>query len=77
MAISREHLIPVRRPHEKRQAELDTALSDNIQDRKKLQGQLDQVEAERDPVPCEPEFWVRRQRPGGSDRRGGTFLAAG
>ncbi len=27
MAISREHLIPVRRPHERRQAELDKALS--------------------------------------------------
>ena len=37
MAISREHLIPVRRPHEKRQAELDKALSDNVEDRKKLQ----------------------------------------
>jgi vacuolar-type H+-ATPase subunit I/STV1 len=63
MAISREHLIPVRRPYEKRQAELDKALSDNVEDRKKLQAQLDQVEAERDPVPGDPEFWERRQRP--------------
>jgi uncharacterized protein (TIGR02680 family) len=73
MAISREHLIPVRRPHEKRQAELDTALSDNVEGRKKLRGQLDQVEAERDPVPGEPEFWVRRQRPGGVTAEGAPF----
>jgi hypothetical protein len=65
MAISREHLIPVRRPREKRRAELDKALSDNAEDRKKLQLQLDQIEAERDPVPGDPEFWQRRQRPEG------------
>jgi uncharacterized protein (TIGR02680 family) len=73
MAISREHLIPVRRPHEKRQAELDKALSDNVEDRKKLQVQLDQVEAERDPVPGDPEFWERRQRPEGVTAEGAPF----
>jgi uncharacterized protein (TIGR02680 family) len=73
MAISREHLIPVRRPHEKRQAELDRALSDNVEDRKKLQVQLDQVVAERDPVPGDPEFWKRRQRPEGVTAEGAPF----
>ena len=73
MAISREHLIPVRRPHEKRQAELDKALSDNAEDRKKLQLQLDQVEAEHDPVPGDPEFWQRRERPEGVTTEGAPF----
>lgn len=73
MAISREHLIPVRRPHEKRQAELDKALSDNVEDRKKLQLQLDQIEAERDPMPSDPEFWQRRQRPEGVTAEGAPF----
>jgi DNA repair exonuclease SbcCD ATPase subunit len=73
MAISREHLIPVRRPHEKRQAELDRALSDNVVDRRKLQVQLDQVEAERDPVPGDPEFWERRRRPEGVTAEGAPF----
>ena len=73
MAISREHLIPVRRPYEKRQAELDKAVSDNVEDRKKLHVQLDQVEAERDPVPGDPEFWERRQRPEGVSAEGAPF----
>jgi uncharacterized protein (TIGR02680 family) len=73
MAISREHLIPVRRPHEKRQAELDRALSDNAEDRKKLQLQLDQIEAEHDPVPGDPQFWQRRQRPEGVTAEGAPF----
>jgi len=73
MAISREHLIPVRRPREKRRAELDKALSDNAEDRKKLQLQLDQIEAERDPVPGDPEFWQRRQRPEGVTAEGAPF----
>ena len=73
MAIGREHLIPVRRPHEKRQAELDKALSDNAEDRKKLQLQLDQIEAEHDPVPGDPEFWQRRERPEGVTAEGAPF----
>jgi hypothetical protein len=73
MAISREHLIPVRRPHEKRQAELDKALSDNVEDRKKLRLQLDQIETERDPMPGDPEFWQRRQRPEGVTAEGAPF----
>jgi uncharacterized protein (TIGR02680 family) len=73
MAISREHLIPVRRPHEKRQAELDKALSDNVEDRRKLQLQVDQIEAERDPVPGDPEFWQRRKRPEGVTAEGAPF----
>lgn len=73
LAINREHLIPVRRPHEKRQAELDKALNDNVEERKTLQVQLDQVEAERDPVPGDPEFWERRQRPEGVTAEGAPF----
>jgi hypothetical protein len=73
VAISREHLIPVRRPHAKREAELGKALSDNVEDRKKLQLQLDQVEAERDPVPGDPEFWQRRRRPQGVTAEGAPF----
>jgi hypothetical protein len=65
MAIGRDHLIPVRRPYEKRKAELETAIEDNVRYRKGLQTELSQVEKERDPVPCDPEFWIRRQRPEG------------
>jgi prefoldin subunit 5 len=35
--------------------------------------QLDQVEAERDPVPGDPEFWERRQRPEGVTAEGAPF----
>jgi len=73
MAISREHLIPARRPYEKQQADLGKALSDNAEEREKLQVQLDQVEAEQDPVPGDPEFWKRRQRPGGVTPEGAPF----
>jgi uncharacterized protein (TIGR02680 family) len=73
LAINREHLIPARRPHEKRQAELNSALSDNVEDRKKLSTELDLVEKERDPVPGNPEFWVRRQRPEGATIAGAPF----
>ena len=73
MAINREHLIPARRPHGKRQVELDKALRDNVEDRRKLQAKLDQVETERDPVPGDPEFWERRQRPEGVTAAGAPF----
>lgn len=73
MAIGRDHLIPVRRPHEKRKAELETAIGINVGDRKGLQAELDQVDKERDPVPSDPELWLRRQRPEGvmATRRSG------
>jgi hypothetical protein len=35
--------------------------------------QLDQVEAERDPVPGDPEFWERRHRPEGVTAEGAPF----
>lgn len=73
MAINREHLVPGRRPQEKRKAELDKALSDNVEGRKKLQTRLDQVEAEQDPVPGDPELWKRRQRPKGVTAVGAPF----
>lgn len=73
MAIGRDHLIPVRRPHEKRKAELETAIRDNVRGREGLQTELNQVEKERDPVPGDPEFWIRRQRPEGVTAAGAPF----
>ncbi|HXS64120.1 MAG TPA: SbcC/MukB-like Walker B domain-containing protein [Streptosporangiaceae bacterium] len=73
MAISRDHLIPIRRPYEKRKAELETAIEDNVRDRNGLQAELSQVEKEQDPIPCDPEFWTRRQRPEGVTAAGAPF----
>ena len=73
MAIGRDHLIPVRRPHEKRKAELETAIEDNVRNHKRLQAELNQVENERDPIPRDPEYWTRRQRPEGVTAAGAPF----
>lgn len=73
MTISREYLVPARRPLEKRQAGLEKDLSDNVEEREKLRARLDQVEAERDPVPGDPELWKRRQRPEGVTTAGAPF----
>jgi hypothetical protein len=67
-AIGRDHLIPVRRPHDQRRAALDRDLTVNTTARKALHAQLGLIEAEREPSPRDPEFWLRRQRPEGSPR---------
>jgi uncharacterized protein (TIGR02680 family) len=64
-AISRDHLLPARRPLEKRHAELDGALRDNATAQRDAEAELDAVETERDPRPGDPEFWLRRERPEG------------
>jgi hypothetical protein len=72
-AIGRDHLIPVRRPHDQRRAALDRDLIDKATAREALQAQLDLVEAERDPSPRDPEFWIRRRRPEGITTIGAPF----
>jgi len=64
-AINRDHLIPARRPQEERRAELESALTANDKELSTVQKEIDSAEAERDPRPRDPEFWVRRQRPEG------------
>ena len=64
-AISRDHLLPSRRPLEKRHAELDGALRDNATARTDAEAELAAVETEHDPRPGDPEFWLRRERPEG------------
>jgi hypothetical protein len=72
-AINRDHLIPVRRPHEERRVALESSMTANVRERKPLQEQLDSAEAERDPRPRDPEFWIRRQRPEGVTADGAPF----
>ena len=72
-AIGRDHLIPVRRPHDQHRAALDRDLTVNTTARKALQAQLGSIEAERDPSPRDPEFWLRRQRPEGVTTIGAPF----
>ena len=72
-AINRDHLIPVRRPQEERRAALESALTANDKERSAVQKELDSAEAERDPRPRDPEFWVRRQRPEGVAVGGAPF----
>jgi hypothetical protein len=71
--INREHLIPVRRPYGDRRAVLEGDLARNAEERRAAQEQLDAAEAERDPRPRDPEFWVRRQRPDGVTTDGAPF----
>ena len=73
MAITQEHLIPVRRPIEKSRAELAKDMKDNVKEREKLKAELERVEKERDPVPGSPQFWQRRQRPEGVTAAGAPF----
>jgi uncharacterized protein (TIGR02680 family) len=63
--ISREHLVPARRPLDKQHAELDSALRDNAAGRAAAEAELAAVEASRDPRPRDPELWSRRKRPEG------------
>jgi regulator of replication initiation timing len=72
-AIGRAHLIPVRRPYDGRRAALDRDLTDNATARKALQARLGLIEAERDPSPRDPEFWLRRRRPEGVTTTGAPF----
>ncbi|MGH3159326.1 MAG: hypothetical protein ACRDNF_22520, partial [Streptosporangiaceae bacterium] len=69
-AVSRDHLIPVRRPLDKQHAELDRALRDNAIARASAEAELANVTAERDPRPRDPEFWLRRDRPDGVSAEG-------
>lgn len=64
-AVSRDHLIPVRRPLDQRRAELNRALRDNAAAYADTEAKLAVVAAERDPRPRDPEFWLRRERPEG------------
>jgi uncharacterized protein (TIGR02680 family) len=73
MAITQEHLIPVRQPIEKSRAELAKDMKDNVKEREKLEAELERVEKERDPVPGSPQFWQRRQRPEGVTAAGAPF----
>lgn len=64
-AVTRDHLIPTRRPLDQQHAALERALRDNAAAREHAEAGLAAVEAERDPRPRDPEFWSRRQRPNG------------
>ena len=72
-AINRDHLIPARRPQEERRIELENGLRANAEKSEALQERLDAAEAEHDPTPRGPEFWVRRQRPEGITTVGAPF----
>jgi uncharacterized protein (TIGR02680 family) len=61
-AISRDHLVPARRPLDQRRAELDRARQENAAAAAAAEAELALVESERDPRPREPEFWLRRER---------------
>jgi uncharacterized protein (TIGR02680 family) len=69
-AISREHVVPARRPLDKRHAELHSELRDNAAGRAAAETELAAVEASRDPRPRDPEFWSRRKRPEGVSAAG-------
>lgn len=64
-AVHRGHLDPARRRLDLRFAELTRALTDNAAAREQAREELDQIEAERDPHPRDPELWQRRPRPDG------------
>lgn len=72
-AVNRDHLIPVRRPVDTRRGVLQAELDANVEQRRLLRSQLDVAEAEQDPTPREPEFWLRRQRPAGVSAEGAPF----
>jgi uncharacterized protein (TIGR02680 family) len=61
-AISRDHLVPARRPLDQRRAELDRARQEKAAAAASTEAELALVESERDPRPREPEFWLRRER---------------
>jgi Putative exonuclease SbcCD, C subunit len=69
-AVSRDHLIPARRPLDQRDAALERARQDNAAARGRAEAELAAVEAERDPGPRDPEFWSRRRRPPGITAQG-------
>jgi hypothetical protein len=69
-AVSRDHLIPARRPLDLRQAELEHGLRDTIAAWRQAGTDLAAIEAERDPRPRDPEFWARRPRPEGISAAG-------
>jgi uncharacterized protein (TIGR02680 family) len=69
-AIGREHLVPARRPLDKRHAELGGALRDNAADRVAAEAELAAIKASRDPRPHDPELWSRRERPEGVSAAG-------
>jgi hypothetical protein len=73
LAIHRDHLVPVRKPHADRQARLRHDLAENVKDGARLQADLTKVEGERDPSPRGPEFWTRRERPEGVASTGAPF----
>ena len=64
-AISRDHLVPARRPLDQRRAELDRARQEKAAAAEAAEAELALVESERDPRPREPEFWLRRERTDG------------
>jgi hypothetical protein len=72
-AINREYLVPARRPHDDRRVDLRRDLVRNAEERKAAQELLDAAEAEHDPQPREPQFWIRRQRPAGVTGDGAPF----
>jgi hypothetical protein len=73
LAIHRDHLVPVRKPHASRQAQLHHDLAENVGHREGLQADLAKVEGERDPSPRGPELWTRRDRPEGVTSAGAPF----
>ena len=61
-SVSRDHLIPARRPLDQRRAVLDRARQENAAAAEAAEAELALVKSERDPRPREPEFWLRRER---------------
>src|SRR5439155_7244389 len=64
-AISRDHLLPARRPLDQKRADLNRTRRDNETARADTEAELANLETERDPRPRGPEFWQRRDRPDG------------
>ncbi len=69
-SVSRDHLVPARRPLDQRRAELDRARQENAAATADAEAELARVESERDPRPREPEFWLRRERAEGAGLAG-------
>jgi hypothetical protein len=72
-AIGREYLSPARRPLDDRRAALEASLKSIDHDLKEAGATLAAIEAERDPRPASPQFWVRRDRPEGAGPDGAPF----
>ena len=64
-AVGRDYLIPARRPLDQQRAGLDQALRDAVAEHASVGQDLAAASTERDPRPRDPEFWSRRERPGG------------